>query len=198
MKKKQKIPSPFMNEPRYAMKAPNKNDLYYDAMDAMNDGNSKVAVSLLIQALKLDPDYIQTHHGLSAVYRDISNIEKYRLHTLKAYDETRKIFQKWPKELPWGDMDNRQYHRAIFFRADLHIEDGEEDKAIELYRLLLSMNPNDNLGVRYYLAAIYDGYSLDEIGKMWSDANERQNWNAMEKLVAIQNKKHKFWKEPRE
>jgi len=166
-------------------------------MDAMNEGNSKVAIALLDEALQLDPSSVQAHHGLSAVYREIGNMARYREHTIKAYDETRKKFKKWPKELPWYDIDNREYHRSVFFRAGLHIEDGEIELGIDLYRQLLSMNPDDNLGVRYYVAGLYAGKSMSEIEKKWQEANEKQKWNVMEKMVEVENRKHHFWKKPK-
>jgi len=163
----------------------------------MNEGNSNVAIALLDEALRLDPSSVQAHHGLSAVYQEIGDMAKYREHTLKAYDETIKIFKEWPKELSWYDIDNREYHRAIFFRAGLHIEDGEIELGIDLYRQLLSMNPDDNLGVRYYAAGLYAGKSMSEIEKMWQEANEKQKWNVMEKMVEVENRKHHFWKKPK-
>jgi len=59
---------------------------------------------------------------------------------------------------------------------------------------LLDMCPNDNLGVRYYVAAIYAGRSFKDIDKMWRRANEMQKWDEMEKMVKVQNMKHRFWK----
>jgi len=95
-------------------------------------------------------------------------------------------------------MDNRAYMRAIQYRADLYADDGEKEKAIELYRLLLKMNPNDNQGARYTLSGLYAGISGEEINRMFDEGNEKQNWDKLENLVAEQNGKHKFWKEPKD
>jgi tetratricopeptide (TPR) repeat protein len=95
-------------------------------------------------------------------------------------------------------MDNRKYHRAIFFRAGLYMEDDEKDTGIELYRQLLKMWPNDNMGVRYYIAAVYQGKSVDDVDKMWNWANENQKWDELEKMVETENKKHHFWKVPKD
>ena len=95
-------------------------------------------------------------------------------------------------------MDNRAYMRAIQYRADLYADDGEKEKAIELYRLLLKMNPNDNQGARYVIAGLYAGISEEEINRMFDEGNEKQNWDKLENLAAKQNAKHKFWKEPKD
>ena len=99
--------------------------------------------------------------------------------------------------MEWGDMDNRAYMRAIQYRADLHLSEGEKDKAMELYRLLLKMNPNDNQGARYTIAGVYAGISGKEVNRMFDEGNEKQNWDKLEKMVAELNVEHKFWNEPK-
>lgn len=96
----------------------------------------------------------------------------------------------------WACLENREYMRAIQYMADLHWDNKENDKAIELFRLLLKLNPGDNQGIRYEIAGLYAGLQGVDISKMFDYGNKNQDWSALEKLVAEQNKKHKFWKEP--
>ncbi len=173
------------------------NDLYYDAMDAINENKLSQAIKLLLKAQEIDPHYVQTYVGLCSAYRHIGAADKYRECAIKGYEETRNIFKKWPKELSWYDMDNRKFHRAIFFRAGLHVEDGEIEQGMTLYRQLLSMWPNDNLGVRYYAAATCAGVAVSKLDDLWDECNEKQNWDELEQLLKEQNRKHKFWKMPR-
>lgn len=183
---------------RMTMRAQNKNDLYYDAMDAINVDEFKIAEKLLNQALSIDPDYVQTYIGFASLYGASGKKSKARANIEIAFEKTLKLFPKWPKKMEWGDMDNRAYMRAVQYRADLYGDDGEKEKAIELYRLLLKLNPGDNQGVRYTLAGLYAGISGEKINKMFDEGNETQNWSKLEKLVKDQNKIHRFWKEPRE
>jgi len=137
------------------------NDLYYDAMELI-DGNTKdikKAEKLLIKALKLNESYVQTHIGFTHVYGSLKNKKKSEEHIKKAYNEALKKFPVWPAHMEWGDMDNRAYMRAIQYMADLHADKREKEKAIELYRLLLELNPNDNQGARYTLSGLYAGIS---------------------------------------
>lgn len=182
-----------------AMKVANKDDYYYDAMELLGTrGGDKPAGKLLLEALKLDEDYVQTHLGLAYVYRSSGQKKKEEEHIKLAYKNTVKKFPEWPKRMIWGMIENRAYMRAIQSRAELFVDEGEQDKGIELYRLLLKMNPNDNQGIRYVLSGVYAGISGDEVNAMFDEGNEEQNWDALEKLVITQNKKHKFWLEPRE
>ncbi|MCX6719083.1 MAG: hypothetical protein NTZ38_01765, partial [Candidatus Taylorbacteria bacterium] len=134
----------------------------------------------------------------SSVYRKLGDQKRCNEHIKKAYEETLKIFKTWPEELSWYDMDNRKYHRAIFYRAGLYIESGDREKGLELYIQLLKMWPNDNQGVRYYAAGVYAGKSISEINDLWDRCNDGQNWDKIERLLSDQNKKHNFWTPPKE
>lgn len=178
---------------------PDVNDLYYDAMDLINGrkGDLLKAEKILRKALAMDGHNVQTHIGFANVYGVIGNKKKAEIHIKAAYEETIKKYPKWPKSMPWGDIDNRAYLRALQYQADLFADAGEKEKAIELYKLLLKLNPNDNQGVRYTLSGLYAGISGDEISKMFDRGNRNQNWDDLQKLVKKQNAKHKFWKEPK-
>lgn len=175
-------------------------NLYYDAMELLNGGRdgAKDAELLLLRALELDPQSAQTYVGLVCVYGVLKNKKRVAECIKNAYNNTVKKFPTWPEEILWGDMDNRAYMRAIQYRADLYADEGEKEKAIELYQLLLRLNPNDNQGVRYTLAGVYAGISGEKINKMFDEGNAKQNWDKLENLVKKQNAKHKFWQEPKE
>jgi tetratricopeptide (TPR) repeat protein len=175
-----------------------KDDLYYDAMECLEQGKRgvKKAEKMLFEAVEADEHYVQTYIGLAQIYGVSGNRKKAREAIIKAYDKTIKKFPKWPEKLEWGFLENRAYLRAIQHRADLFWDDGESDKAVKLFRLLLRLNPNDNQGVRYEISALYVGISGDKLNEMFDEGNSKQNWNKLEKLVKEENSKHHFWEEP--
>lgn len=178
----------------------NVNELYYDAMELVGGDRIgiKKAEKLLVQALKIDEHNVQTHIGFVHIYSALKNRKKSKEYIKIAYDETIKKFSSWPKRMEWGYIENRAYMRAIQYRADLYADEREKEKAIELYRLLLKLNPNDNQGVRYTIAGLYAGISGEKINAMFDEGNAKQNWDDLENLVEEQNAKHKFWKAPRD
>jgi len=178
-----------------AMRVQNKNDLYYDAMDALNMGEYEVAKDMLLRAQKIDPEHVQTYIGFVSVYRRPKDRKKAIENIKIAYEKTLKEFSKWPRRMEWGVLENRAYLRAIQYRADLYWDDKDYLNAEKLFRLLLKLNPNDNQGVRYELAAMLAGLDGAELNKMFDEGNKNQNWNKLERLVHIQNSKYKFWKE---
>ena len=95
--------------------------------------------------------------------------------------------------MEWGDLDNRAYLRIIAHKADCLCDTGKKEKGIELYKLLLKLNPNDNQGIRYLIAGIYKGITGEDVNKMFDEGNRNQNWDKLEDLVEEQNKIHKFW-----
>jgi len=178
---------------------PTIDDFYYDALELLGGRKREIkeALRLLNASLKMDEDYVQTYIGFVCAY-DAMGDEKKKEEAIKtAYEKTLKKFPKWPKKMEWGWLENRAYLRAIQYMDDLYWDNGENEKAIELFRLLLGLNPNDNQGVRYEIAALYAGLNGEDINRMTDEGNEKQDWSAQEKLVWEQNKTHKFWKEPR-
>ena len=120
---------------KMTMRTPNKNDLYYDAMDALSDKNDfKMAEKLLLEAKEMDPDYVQTYVGLVCAYGRPKDRKKREETIRKAFDLIKKEFPKWPKKLEWGYLENRAYLRAIQYRADIHMDDGEKYKKIGDYQ----------------------------------------------------------------
>ncbi|MFH0969065.1 MAG: hypothetical protein V1804_00990 [Patescibacteria group bacterium] len=172
-----------------------KYEHYYDAMDSLNAGNVSRAKKLLKKALQLDVEFIDGYNGLAAAYEDEKNKKKARESADTAFKLTREKFLKWPKEMHWGELDNRPYLRAICNKAIYFHEEGKTDEAEKLYRLLLKLNPGDNQGVRYLLAALFAGKHPKITDKLMEKGNRLQDWSEIEKLLENQNKKHKFWSE---
>lgn len=189
----EEINSDFMNNDEII-----KNDCYYDAMEYIGDGKvgAKKALKILETALEIDKDCVQTYIGFISAYGALGKKKKSEEAIKTAYKKTLKKFPKLPKRMKWGYLENRAYLRAIQFMAGLYWDNKENDKAIELFHLLLRLNPNDNQGVRYEIAGLYAGLCGTDINNMFDYGNNNQDWSALEKLVIEQNKKHKFWGEP--
>jgi len=172
-------------------------DYYYDAMELISDGDLPKAEKLLKKALVLDPSFVAAHVGMVALYQAGGYNEGVREFTESGYEETKKRFKKWPEDMTWGVLENRQFMRAICYKAALCHVDGETEEADKLYRLLLKFTPHDNQGVRYLLAGMYADISPDEVDDLTDEGNEKQDWSALENMLSKQNAKHHFWKEPK-
>jgi len=72
---------------------------------------------------------------------------------------------RWPKFMPWGFLENRHLMRALEYYADVRWEEKNIDEALDIYRRLLRLNPNDNQGARYNILAIRMGLGYEEWDK---------------------------------
>ncbi len=173
-------------------------ELYYDAMDLLNEHAYKAAVILLKRAIEIDPEFVAAYVGLVASYEDMKNKRQMNKFIDIGFQLTKLKFPKWPKRLLWGETDNRQYFRAIFYKANqLHIRKDYKE-AEKLYKLLLQFEPNDNIGARYSLAGLYEGLTPEEVDGLFKKSNEEQNWQPLENLLQRQNKIHNFFQYPHE
>lgn len=69
---------------------------------------------------------------------------------------------RWPKEMLWGFLENRHLMRALEYYSLSCWETGKIDEALDIFRRLLRVNPNDNQGMRYNILAIRMGLDFEE------------------------------------
>lgn len=69
-----------------------------------------------------------------------------------------------PTLMRWSSLENRHMHRVIERYAYLKWQRGSRRKALEIFRLLLSINPTDEQGIRYAVLALRMGMASD-----WND-----------------------------
>jgi hypothetical protein len=69
--------------------------------------------------------------------------------------------------LPWGHIYNRPFLRCLKGYALCLWRTGEAFKAQEVFERILSLNPNDNQGVRFLWHDVQQGMS-------WEDSRNRE------------------------
>ncbi|MBI4919247.1 hypothetical protein HY837_04905 [archaeon] len=165
-----------------------KMDYYFDGMECLDAGNRKKAAYYFKKTIEIDEEFVDACNGMGTVYW-WDNLTKAKEWYQKAYELTQKHFNnKWPTEINWGIMENRQYLRAIQYYGLALWREGSNERALEMFKLLIQLNKNDNQGARYLVAALYAEIS-------WKKMEEYKNNNEKEeKLLEEQNKKHNFWK----
>jgi tetratricopeptide (TPR) repeat protein len=180
-----------------AKKKRNPKEEYYDkSMDYLEEDNEEKAIESLNKALTYDENYIEAIEELGLIYFD-KDIEKSREYYQKAFDLSKKdLGGYWPKELEWGIWENRPYMRAIQGLAMIFWREYEIEEAKKLFKMLLEMNPYDNQGIRYCMAAIYKGLNWEDFVKLEEKCEETGNYDAQDRLLEEQNDYYEFWKDP--
>ena len=90
-----------------------KEDYYCDGLDYLEENDEKRAIACFRKALRMNCNYVDAYNGLGLLHfsTDQKKAEEYYK---KAYTLTKEHFKgKWPEELEWGILENRQYLRAI-------------------------------------------------------------------------------------
>ncbi len=134
-------------------------DLIFDAWETVS---GKKRVELAKEALSLWPDCADAYNILADdEARTIEKAAGYYEEGVKAGKRAlgRKGFMEYEGHF-WGVLETRPYMRARAGLAGVLILLGEKEKAAQHYREMLVLNPGDNQGIRYELAAL-----LVELGK---------------------------------
>ncbi len=129
---------------------------YYEILE--KDLSATQMLNAMQQLIKKDPDfydpYIMAADTLFSESKDdkaaMLIIEAYKRATLKITDNK----GNWPDEMLWGYLGNRHIMRALEEYGMLLWANNETMEALDLFRRILHMNPNDNQGMRYNILAI--------------------------------------------
>lgn len=171
-----------------------KTDYFYDGLDYLDEGDFNKAINSFKKALKIDDKYIDAYNGFGNAYLLLEDYEKSKEFYKKAYLLTKEHFKGiWPSKLPWGILENRQYLRAICGFAICLWKENNIQEAKRFFMLLLKLNPDDNQGIRFVVAAVHKGVTFEEYDKMQEKAMKIGNYEEIDKLLEEQNKIHNFW-----
>ena len=126
-------------------------DVMYDAWERTT---SRSRVALARKALGISPLCADAYNLLA---EEAGSVEEARDLYAKAVDAGElalgpKGFKEYAGHF-WGFLETRPYMRARAGLAGTLLQLGDEDAAISHYRDMLKLNPNDNQGIRYVLAA---------------------------------------------
>jgi tetratricopeptide (TPR) repeat protein len=124
--------------------------LYQDALGSFG----RQRVLLARQALAEDADHVEAGiliaESTRAVDRRIELFENAKRAAAAALgDDMEELAGKF-----WGFHETRPYMRACQGLAEAFVDAGQTSDAIEQYREMLRLNPNDNQGVRYEIVPV--------------------------------------------
>ena len=110
---------------------------------------------LIKQALELDSDNADAYNFLASVETNVDKALALYRQAVEAGE--RALGEKFMEENKghfWGLIETRPYMRAKSGVADCLYAKNRINAAVEVYREMIELNPNDNQGVRYLLSTI--------------------------------------------
>ena len=147
---------------------------YYKIMDGYTGKNVNTVVSKLKKLIQVDPDYFKTYNSLQNLLCEIGKNKDANIFIKQASERALKRIadrrENWPDRLEWVYLENRHIIRAIFNQALLFWEEDTIESALDLFRKLFRSNPNDNLGIRYFILAIRKNITFSEFDD-WFNKN---------------------------
>ena len=141
-----------------------KRDIAIDFYDVLELQSASQRKREFIKFIYKDPYFLDPYVSLSEEFT-LSGDTKMSLEILndgfkKANELLSDQSGQWPESLEWAWLENRHIIRCLASKALVDWETGDEASALKILRYLLSSNPRDNVGARFYLLAIRENISL--------------------------------------
>jgi len=138
-------------------------DLMYDAWDS---ADPRQRVALAQRALEISPLCADAYNLLAEVHaKTQSEALAYYQKAVEAGEKAlgKDDFNKYVGHF-WGFLETRPYMRARLGLGEALWATGEKDAAIANFQEMLELNPGDNQGIRYVLAAkLLDAGRMNEL-----------------------------------
>jgi tetratricopeptide (TPR) repeat protein len=161
LKKKKELYNEKLNKKFNEMDKSVVLEKYYDFLDERNDYSNESEVLYLKYLISLNNYVYDPYILLMELYFKNNELEKgIEIINLGYSRLMKKEFNNnFPKQLDYLELENRSIYRLIYNYADMLWFAEENDKALNIFKKLLKINPNDNLGVRYAICGMLEGYS---------------------------------------
>lgn len=127
-------------------------DMFDDALDDFDTGKLKEAEHSFRLLLDGYPEFIDAYHHLAMLldetrrHKEARQVWNIAVQIAQAAFPT--TFKRGRHRLPWGILDNRPFLRAYHSWGLQLLEQEKVADALAVFDDMLSMNPNDNQGVR--------------------------------------------------
>ncbi|MFC1919783.1 tetratricopeptide repeat protein [Chloroflexota bacterium] len=143
-------------------------DQFHRGCESYEQGSGGEAESIFKAVLAQVPYHLDAIHHLAIVQQEQGLIG----HAKDLWEQSVRIgrqtfppdFEVGRDRLEWGWLENRPFLRCLHGLALAKYENGEVEEALVLFRELLSLNPNDNQGIRALAVE-----ALFELGR-WEEA----------------------------
>ena len=172
------------------------NEMYWEFIESEDAEHIEKSIKILKDIIKKDPDYFDPYITLHEYYLANDESNKAIATLVDGYDRAMNLVMvdgEFPDKLLWGFIENRHIIRMIFNYALLMWRMEDKKQAVTLMLQLLRANPGDNIGARYYIVAILEGFESEEefeINFMKED-EEYLDWQQQERWFQEKVMKHR-------
>jgi tetratricopeptide (TPR) repeat protein len=131
-------------------------DMEFDeGMEHWWDGDRTAACRYFRKAVKIDPLHSEANNHLGIYLMESGRFKDAEQHFERAIEGGERNIRREHGLVAWGWLENRPYLRALGNLALLRRRQKRYQEALDIWERLLTLNPNDNQGVRYLLGEGY-------------------------------------------
>lgn len=128
-------------------------------IESMNSGQAAEAERLFGRLIRSFPEFIDARHHLAMLL----DAEGRKTEAFRIWQEAVDLgltcfplrFTYGQDLLPWGWIDNRPFLRACHGLGLAYLARGTVGMALDVFRRILALNPDDNLGIRALVIQCY-------------------------------------------
>lgn len=145
----------FVYPPKYEQ----LQDRFHEGIELWEVGDLKLAEKIYKEVIQECPEFIDAYHHLGLVYEELDKEELAFDSWLTGYRMGRQVlpsyFMPGKHLLRWARLDNRPFLRCTHAFGLYFFQRGNLAKDMEIFEFMISVNPNDNQGIR---ALLVEGY----------------------------------------
>ncbi len=146
-------------------------DALDQGLDYLEHGDEEEAGRYFFKSTEIDPTYADGYNHLANIaYRKCDWKQALTLYR-KAFELAGSEVRDIPKGGFWGIIETRPYMRAFHGLGLTAWRTGKLEKALDIFKQMLELNPNDNQGVRYLIGSIYHQMGNLEEAAKWYEEN---------------------------
>lgn len=154
-------PYEFIDKDRFEV-----NELYFNFLESSIQNDIKKSIKALKAMIKKDPNFFDPYITLHEYYLADRDFKKAIKTMEDGYHRAMDLIEKrgdFPDTLRWGFIENRHIIRMLFnFAMFLWANSEEKNVALNIFKQLLKSNPDDNIGARYSIVALLEGFNSQE------------------------------------
>ncbi len=141
------------------------NEIYWEFIESEDVEDTDKSIKILKKIIRKDPDYFDPYITLHEYYINNNEVQKAFEILGVGYHKAMDLVTldgRFPDELLWGFMENRHIIRVIYSFATLLWMAEDRKAALAILLQLLKSNTRDNIGARYSIVAMLEGYESIE------------------------------------
>ena len=154
-------PYEFIDKDRFEV-----HEMYFEFLESSIQNDTKKSIKALKVMIKKDPNFFDPYITLHEYYLADGDFKKAIKTMEDGYHRAMDLIEKrgnFPDTLRWGFIENRHIIRMLFnFAIFLWVNSEEQNVALNIFKQLLKSNPDDNIGARYSIVALLEGFNSQE------------------------------------